>query len=114
MPHHLELTCSSALRCPCLAPPSPSCSLAAFPGGVEMSKERILEVSCDVLIPAAIGGVITESNARDLRCKVSSGGRARRRLCHMGGWWQVGDGCSACKVACSPPTAPAWLTSHTS
>ncbi len=49
---------------------SPACSLASFPGGTEMPKERILAVPCDVLIPAAIGGVITEANAGSLQCTV--------------------------------------------
>ncbi|EFN57943.1 hypothetical protein CHLNCDRAFT_34336 [Chlorella variabilis] len=44
--------------------------LAAFPGGTEMAKEAILAVPCDVLIPAAIGGVITEDNAHTLQCKI--------------------------------------------
>lgn len=29
-----------------------------------------MTVPCDVLIPAAIGGVITEENANDIQCKV--------------------------------------------
>lgn len=35
-----------------------------------MPKESILTVPCDVLIPAAIGSVITEGNAAALQCKV--------------------------------------------
>ncbi|KAL4443499.1 hypothetical protein ABPG75_011236 [Micractinium tetrahymenae] len=45
-------------------------SLASFPGGSEVPKERILAVPCDVLIPAAIGGVITEANAGALQCTI--------------------------------------------
>lgn len=45
-------------------------SLASFPGGVVMPPENLLSVPCDVLIPAAIGGVITEDNANDLQCKI--------------------------------------------
>lgn len=45
-------------------------SLTSFPTASLLSKERILTFPCDVLIPAAIGGVITEANALDLRCKV--------------------------------------------
>jgi glutamate dehydrogenase (NAD(P)+) len=48
-------------------------SLASFTGGVVLPKENILSVPCDVLIPAAIGGVITEDNANDLQCKVGRG-----------------------------------------
>lgn len=46
------------------------CSLASFAGGVVIPKETVLTVPCDVLIPAAIGGVIDEDNAGDLQCKV--------------------------------------------
>lgn len=44
--------------------------LTAFPEAQPIPKETILEVPCDVLIPAAIGGVITEKNAAKLQCKV--------------------------------------------
>jgi glutamate dehydrogenase (NAD(P)+) len=43
--------------------------LDTYLGGSAMPKESILNVDCDVLIPAAIGGVITEDNARDLNCR---------------------------------------------
>lgn len=55
------------------AAPAPS-SLASFAGGVVLPKENILSVPCDVLIPAAIGGVIDETNAADLQCKVRAAG----------------------------------------
>lgn len=45
-------------------------NLANFPKASSISKESILAVNCDVLIPAAIGGVITAENANDLRCKM--------------------------------------------
>ncbi|KAG2487515.1 hypothetical protein HYH03_013933 [Edaphochlamys debaryana] len=44
--------------------------LAAFPGGGSMRKEDILLHPCDVLIPAAIGGVIGPEEAAKLQCKV--------------------------------------------
>ena len=44
--------------------------------GQSIPKEDILKVPCDVLIPAAIGGVIDEDNAGDLQCKVRAAGRA--------------------------------------
>lgn len=41
---------------------------------------------CDVLVPAAIGGVITEENAYSLQCKVGS------CVSVGGGWWVGGSG----------------------
>ncbi|MFD0768694.1 Glu/Leu/Phe/Val dehydrogenase [Bacillus sp. CGMCC 1.60114] len=35
-----------------------------------ISNQELLEKECDVLIPAAIGGVITKHNAERLRCKI--------------------------------------------
>lgn len=40
-----------------------------FSGGSSMPAESILEVPCDILIPAAIGGVVTAENAGKLHCK---------------------------------------------
>lgn len=34
-----------------------------------MKKEDVLTLPCDVLVPAAIGGIITEHNAAALQCK---------------------------------------------
>lgn len=45
-------------------------SLASFPDGIAVPKENILTVPCDVLIPAALGGVITEENVHDIQAKV--------------------------------------------
>lgn len=44
--------------------------LQEFPGGTSIPKDTVLNVPCDVLIPAAIGGVITEANAGSLQCKI--------------------------------------------
>ena len=38
--------------------------------GAERYPESILEINCDVLIPAAVGGVITSSNASNIKAKV--------------------------------------------
>jgi glutamate dehydrogenase (NAD(P)+) len=38
--------------------------------GAEPYTESILEINCDVLIPAAVGGVITSSNANNIKAKV--------------------------------------------
>src|SRR5262249_53930711 len=39
--------------------------------GIEqISHEELLEIECDVFVPAALGGLINEHNADKLRCKV--------------------------------------------
>jgi glutamate dehydrogenase/leucine dehydrogenase len=38
-------------------------------GGETIDKEDLLTLECDVLVPAAIGGVIHEGNAASLNCK---------------------------------------------
>jgi len=43
--------------------------LGEFRGGSSINNKDILEVPCDILVPAAIGGVINESNAHRLNCK---------------------------------------------
>ena len=45
-------------------------TLATFSEATPFDKNKILETPCDVLIPAAIGGVITEANAGKLDCKL--------------------------------------------
>jgi glutamate dehydrogenase (NAD(P)+) len=44
--------------------------VAGFPGAERISNEELLEVDCDVLIPAAIEGVITVKNADRLKARV--------------------------------------------
>jgi len=44
-------------------------SLAGFPGGESITNEALLTLDVDVLIPAALGGVLTEDNAADVRAK---------------------------------------------
>ena len=62
---------------PTHTPPSPpTCpqhSLASFPDAVSIPPTSLLTVPCDVLVPAAIGGVISEANAHELQCKVGGG-----------------------------------------
>jgi len=41
-----------------------------FPGTQPISNEKILEVKCDVLIPAALEDVITEDNAKQIKAKI--------------------------------------------
>lgn len=44
-------------------------TVAGFPGSKPVSNEEILGVECDVLAPAALGHVLTEKTARDVRAK---------------------------------------------
>lgn len=44
-------------------------SLAGFPGGETITNEALLSLDVDVLIPAALGGVLTEENAHSVRAK---------------------------------------------
>jgi glutamate dehydrogenase (NAD(P)+) len=45
-------------------------TVAAYPGAEEITNEDLLELDCDVLVPAAIEGVITVKNADRVRAKV--------------------------------------------
>ena len=42
-------------------------TVADFQGGDKVTNEELLEVDCDILIPAAIEGVITSQNADDIK-----------------------------------------------
>jgi glutamate dehydrogenase (NAD(P)+) len=44
--------------------------LAGFDGADEIKPEDLLTLPCDVLVPAAIEGVITSHNAGDLQCRI--------------------------------------------
>jgi len=44
-------------------------TLDGFKEGKKISNEKILELKCDFLIPAALASVINESNAKNLKCK---------------------------------------------
>ncbi|MCX7868413.1 MAG: Glu/Leu/Phe/Val dehydrogenase [Terrimicrobiaceae bacterium] len=44
--------------------------VAGFPGGDAITNEELFELECDILIPAALEGVITSRNAPRLRCKI--------------------------------------------
>lgn len=44
-------------------------TLDTFSGGSALPQDSILRVPCDILVPAAIGGVITEENASNIDCK---------------------------------------------
>ena len=45
-------------------------SLLGFDGADAISPDDLLTLPCDVLVPAAVEGVITEKNAAQLRCRV--------------------------------------------
>tara|TARA_Y100000588_G_scaffold106695_1_gene116728 strand:- start:70 stop:735 length:666 start_codon:yes stop_codon:yes gene_type:complete len=44
-------------------------TVVGFAGANAMDNSQLLTVDCDVLMPAAIGHVLTESNARDVKAK---------------------------------------------
>lgn len=45
-------------------------SLKGFSGSKEITNEGLLELECDVLIPAALGSQITEKNAANIKAKI--------------------------------------------
>jgi len=45
-------------------------NLKGFPGAKQISNEKLLELSCDVLIPAALENQITKKNAKNIKAKV--------------------------------------------
>jgi len=49
-------------------------SLAGFAGADAISPDDLLTLPCDVLVPAAVEGVITEQNAARLRCRILAEG----------------------------------------
>ncbi len=49
-------------------------SLEGFPESEVISHDELLEIKCDVLIPAALSGVINEKNASKIKCKIISEG----------------------------------------
>jgi glutamate dehydrogenase (NAD(P)+) len=44
-------------------------SVVEFPGADPISNQELLTVECEVLVPAALGHVLHEANARDIRAK---------------------------------------------
>ncbi len=45
-------------------------TVAGFSGGDAFASEEVLTWDCDVLIPAALGGVLNKDNANDVRAKI--------------------------------------------
>jgi Glutamate dehydrogenase/leucine dehydrogenase len=44
-------------------------TVVGFPGAEAMNRDELLAVECDILIPAALGGVLTMDNAADVKAK---------------------------------------------
>jgi glutamate dehydrogenase (NAD(P)+) len=44
-------------------------TVKGFPGGEEIPRDSILSCECDVLVPAALGGVLHKGNAGDVRAR---------------------------------------------
>jgi glutamate dehydrogenase (NAD(P)+) len=49
-------------------------SVAGFPGGERISNAELLELPCDILVPAALGGQITEHNADRVHARIVAEG----------------------------------------
>ena len=45
-------------------------SVTDFPGGESVSNEELIELDCDILIPAAVHGVINTNNAEKIKAKL--------------------------------------------
>ena len=45
-------------------------TVAGFPGATELTNEQLLEVDCDILIPAALENQITARNAGNVKAKI--------------------------------------------
>lgn len=44
--------------------------MEGFPGGEKIANKELLEVPCDILVPAAISGQITVANVEHISCKI--------------------------------------------
>ncbi len=48
--------------------------LSGYPEGEKITNEELITSKCDILIPAATGGVITKENVKKLRCRLVAEG----------------------------------------
>ena len=48
--------------------------MTGFPGGDAISNEQLLELPCDILVPAAMERQITEKNAARIKCRILAEG----------------------------------------
>ncbi|MBY0372132.1 Glu/Leu/Phe/Val dehydrogenase [bacterium] len=71
--------------------------LKGFPGGDAITNEELLEVECDILIPAALSNQITETNADRIKCKILAEGangpttRVASKILHEKGVFIIPD-----------------------
>lgn len=49
-------------------------TVVGYPGSTEISNEELFEIDCEVLIPAALGNVITSRNADKIRARIVAEG----------------------------------------
>jgi glutamate dehydrogenase (NAD(P)+) len=49
-------------------------TLQGFPGGEPISNQELLELPCDILVPAALQNQITVENAAKIQCKILAEG----------------------------------------
>ena len=59
----------AALRRHTRAAPPFGGSLRSFPGGTALALDKLLEIPCDVFVPAAVPSVVNATTARTLGCK---------------------------------------------
>ena len=45
-------------------------TVMAFPGCQSTDNERLFEIKCDIVVPAALGGVLTGERARKMDCRL--------------------------------------------
>jgi len=49
-------------------------SISTFPNAQKISNEELLELECDILVPAALENQITKDNAHKIKCKILAEG----------------------------------------
>lgn len=63
------------LDIPALAAHAAQCGgVAGFPGGDAITNDELFALPCDILVPAAVGGVIHEGNASRIRARIVAEG----------------------------------------
>jgi hypothetical protein len=69
-----------------------------FPGGqaIAAGGSELLELPCDVVVPAALGGVITGDVARRMQCRWAGGRGGGQQARGGAGWGGAGGGDRGC------------------